>query len=454
MAMRWSCEPCRQKKRKCDRGVPACGLCVQRGRRCFYPPYLLGQAKAARHPDNMIASTSAQAWDAVTYSLFSAWAVQSPDIPMSYPIPSRWYIPRLLKEFIEGLGVCRLQVGVNSTAHQFQTIWPRDAMSDPALFHATLYAGGSYLDIGRGEPQSEITLYHQAQAIKLVNERLSDPRTAVEDRTVLAITPLALFANLTGNRAVADTHREGLRVLVEMRGGHDKLGFEGLASALIRMNSIVYNIAFDLEPATISAPLGPPPLGLERRILKTPSTLSSRIHCLPAILEILHHVYSFKLVFQSQESVDATGRHGAHSSLHASSTPGLHLEDPIYYCCHLAVRLFHCIVNNTLTCNPSSSSTILDTIASELKVALALTDPYLWTGTIPAVLCWICLTGAAASNDPQTRIWFYFRQAPAARVLNFGSGHIFQDELWSHFRWLRMLRLGSMRYLSEETGSP
>jgi hypothetical protein len=62
------------------------------------------------------------------------------------------------------------------------------------MFHATLYAGASHFDLSRGERQSAITLYHQAEAIRLINERLSDPEAAVDDRTMIAVTPLALFA--------------------------------------------------------------------------------------------------------------------------------------------------------------------------------------------------------------------------------------------------------------------
>jgi hypothetical protein len=83
---------------------------------------------------------------------------------------------------------------MNSTAYHIQTVWIRGAMTDAALFHATLYAGASHFDLSRGERQSSITLYHQAEAIRLINERLSDPEFAVDDRTLIAVTPLALFA--------------------------------------------------------------------------------------------------------------------------------------------------------------------------------------------------------------------------------------------------------------------
>lgn len=68
------------------------------------------------------------------------------------------------------------------------------ALSEPCLFHATLYAGSSHFDHLEKKSQSWITLYHQNEAIRLLNERLSDMTSAADDRTILAVIPLAMFA--------------------------------------------------------------------------------------------------------------------------------------------------------------------------------------------------------------------------------------------------------------------
>ncbi|KAL2826731.1 hypothetical protein BJY01DRAFT_241301 [Aspergillus pseudoustus] len=468
MVMLVACETCRQRKRKCDRGVPTCALCIKRGRNCFYPPHRLIKSQNTAQPDNASPSPSSQAWDITMNSVFQAWALQSPDVPISYPVPFRWYIPRLLKHFSEGLGVSHVPVAANSTAYHIQTLWLQGAMSDPGLFHATLYAGASHFDLSRGERQSSITLYHQAEAIRLINERLSDPKAAVDDRTLVAVTPLALFADLNGDRAAADIHREGLRKLVQMRGGLDRLGFEGLTSVLIQMNNIIYNIAFDLPPESL-IPLGPPPLSLEKRILRTPSHLLTKIHSLRSILSIFKDIHTFKLAFWTQEFTPNTPTTlpDTHLANYTSSMPELGLECPVYYCCYLAVTLFRTIASastsdrtGSSSSTPSSSSEI-DALASELKAALALTDPDLWIRRIPAVFSWVCLVGAAAASDSHSRVWFYFKQASAVRVLNVrgsssssggGGGEApYLEELWEHFRWLRTLRLNPVRYIVEET---
>jgi hypothetical protein len=58
----------------------------------------------------------------------------------------------------------------------------------------TLYIGSSYFDIKTGNTPSTITLHHQNEVIRIVNERLSHPVEALDDCTVAAVALLALFS--------------------------------------------------------------------------------------------------------------------------------------------------------------------------------------------------------------------------------------------------------------------
>ncbi|KAL3440424.1 hypothetical protein BJX65DRAFT_300461 [Aspergillus insuetus] len=149
-----------------------------------------------------------------------------------YPIPRRWYMPRLLRNFIDGLGVSQVPVHPGSMAWGLQTVWMQHALSDPCLFHATLFLGSGYSDMLRGErASSSITLFHQSEVLRLVGERLARPVNGTDDCTLAAITPLGF----SGDRDVARIHQAGLRRMVELRGGHDKLGMGGLVAALLHM---------------------------------------------------------------------------------------------------------------------------------------------------------------------------------------------------------------------------
>ncbi|KAL3468981.1 hypothetical protein BJX99DRAFT_92672 [Aspergillus californicus] len=442
MAMLIACEPCRQRKRKCDRGVPSCSLCSRRSRACFYPPHRFARESL---PDGQ--SLNPSLWDLTANQLYQAWALQSPAVPVAYPVSSRWYMPRLLKHFCEGLGVSHLPVEANSTAYQIQTLWVQGALSEPCLFHATLYAGSSHFDFLQGGKPSSITLYHQSEAIRMLNTRLSNPTTAMDDRTIVAVIPLAFFADLNGDQAAADIHRAGLWKLVEMRGGLDKLGYNGLTSALVQMNNIIYNIAFDLEPNhMLPQPLRTPPLALEERILRLDPAQATSVPSFSLIQALFADIYNFKTDYSSPETETQCYEH-LEQYTRLFQKPNL--DDAPYYCCYLAVVIFRAIVDpNTRS---SSYFTKLDALASELRASLALTDAELWIGRIPAVFSWVCLTGAAAASDSRTRIWFYFKQSSAVRVLNLQNEPSFLDDLWAHFHWLRTFRLNTLsQYIVED----
>ncbi|KAL5343260.1 hypothetical protein BJX70DRAFT_211943 [Aspergillus crustosus] len=423
----------------------------RRDRQCFYPPHRLARDHDEVQVQVQVPATAGQppttqSWEVAANQMYQAWAIQTPELPTSFPVDTRWYMPRLLKHFCEGLGVSRLPVDPNSTANHIQTFWIQGALSDPCLFHATLYAGSSHFDLQRGQKPSSITLHHQSEAIRLLNERLSDPNAAADDRTMVAVTPLALFADLNGDRNAADIHRQGLWRLVEMRGGLEKLGYDGMVGALIKMNTIIYSVAFDLDAnITSSEPLGPPPMGVEKRILFGPPRESARVENLPVIINIFRDVYNFKLEWHSSPRGSPTsGEQSMHDYLqpYGGDMPCPGLDNPIFYCCHLAATIFRTIVDD----RPRSPafSTKLDALASELEASLALTETELWLRRIPAVFSWVCLTGAAASSHARSRIWFYFRQASAVRILNVRNEPPYLDELWAHFYWLRTVRLNGL----------
>ncbi|RAL15888.1 Zn(II)2Cys6 transcription factor [Aspergillus homomorphus CBS 101889] len=434
-----ACEPCRQRKRKCDRAYPSCSLCQKTARPCCYAIYRVTETAQNQKPralvndghrERSLKSISPDSWEAVSDQLYLAWAVQSPAIPESYPIAPRWYMPRLIKHFLDCHNVSQVPMNANCSAYKLQTVWLRSAMSDPCLFHATLFVGSSNFDLCRGQKQSTITLYHYNELIQMVKKRLSDPSTALDDRTIASITPLALFANLHGDRVSADVHRAGLEKIVLLKGGLDKLGLDGLVASLVYVNGIISNIIFDLGWGSSSYLQHLPPLGLEERILSTP--VSDDSTC--SIMSLFYYVQQLKLQFMAQSPTAAWH----HDTLQGSTMPSSTTNNPIYQCCYLAFRIFQMIVLG----GPSASNLAekLDAMAQELRDALALTEDEIWLRSFPSSLTWACITGAAASSDPQARAWFYFRTAAAVGLLDVVGDLSFLEDLSLHFTWLRSLR--------------
>lgn len=109
-------------------------------------------------------------------------------------------------------------------------------------------------------------------------------------------------------------------------------------------------------------------------------------------------------------------------------------DDPIYHCCSLAVQIFWDIINGR--------THFLDSLTATLTASLALTDDETWLRHYPEAFSWVCLTGAAAVvQEVRPRLWFYFKQASSVRLLHLQNETSFLDDLWSHFYWLRTLRL-------------
>lgn len=69
----------------------------------------------------------------------------------------------------------------------------QQAMSDPCLFHATLFSASTSVDMLRGQQNTARTLYHQTWAIRLINERLARTELVLNYGTVGAVIPLLYY---------------------------------------------------------------------------------------------------------------------------------------------------------------------------------------------------------------------------------------------------------------------
>jgi hypothetical protein len=84
---------------------------------------------------------------------------------------------------------------------------------------------------------------------------------------------------------------------------------------------------------------------------------------------------------------------------------------------------------------PLHPSKSLNCLVHDLKSYLTLTDTQTWLRYLPEVYSWVCMIGAATTDKLELRIWFYFRQASALRLVSL-QNRCFMDELWAHFEWL------------------
>jgi hypothetical protein len=77
----------------------------------------------------------------------------------------------------------------------WESEWFRNALSDSACFHGTLFLSAAHKALLTGTEDSLPVecFQHKGEVIRIINERLSDPKRRVTDGTIAAIACLAAF---------------------------------------------------------------------------------------------------------------------------------------------------------------------------------------------------------------------------------------------------------------------
>ena len=80
-------------------------------------------------------------------------------------------------------------------SQNWESQWFKHALSDPACYHGTLFLSAAHKALLTGTEKSlplEV-FQHKGEAIRIVNERLTDLKSGLEDGTIAAIACLAAF---------------------------------------------------------------------------------------------------------------------------------------------------------------------------------------------------------------------------------------------------------------------
>ena len=108
------------------------------------------------------------------------------------------------------------------------------ALAEPALFYVRLLFASGDLVRENAIPNKLIMWLHY-QAVKTINEALSEPKRATSDALILAVGRIALHECLYGDRETSNRiHRPAQARMIAMRGGMDALNFPELVKRLMR----------------------------------------------------------------------------------------------------------------------------------------------------------------------------------------------------------------------------
>ncbi|KAL7813331.1 hypothetical protein V8C26DRAFT_405590 [Trichoderma gracile] len=92
-----------------------------------------------------------------------------------------------------------------------------DAREHRALFHSILYLVALDFNLRRGFTDDIGCLYHSSEAFRLINEKIRND--IIEDATIAAVALVAAKENLGGMFDVSNMHMQGLKYMVDKRGG-------------------------------------------------------------------------------------------------------------------------------------------------------------------------------------------------------------------------------------------
>ncbi|KAM0452511.1 hypothetical protein ACHAPV_009546 [Trichoderma viride] len=142
-----------------------------------------------------------------------------------------WYYKQsYVKEFLE------LNVGGGYTLF--------DARENCALFHAILYLVALDYVLRRGFEDDLGCLYHSSEAFRLINNQIRSGK--IEDSTIAAVAMISTKENLAGMFDISYIHMQGLKDMVQKRGGIDSI--KGIHQGVVLWADFCNSTVFNCTP--------------------------------------------------------------------------------------------------------------------------------------------------------------------------------------------------------------
>lgn len=117
--------------------------------------------------------------------------------------------------------------------------WLYPIRSDAAALHINAYAIQEFIDRVLGPREngtSQAAMMHFQRGLKILRERLlgEDEETKISDSTISVVTKLASSAHFNGDSQASKYHMEGIRKMVDLRGGLDVFKDKKLLVEILR----------------------------------------------------------------------------------------------------------------------------------------------------------------------------------------------------------------------------
>ncbi|EHK41992.1 uncharacterized protein TrAtP1_011660 [Trichoderma atroviride] len=129
--------------------------------------------------------------------------------------------------------------------------WTTTLLTDSVYLHCTLFSVEAYLELCLRKSHGPLTHFYFQKTLRLLQDRLDKPGDplSISDPTIMVVSVLGLTAEVTGDSMAAKKHMEGLRRMVDLRGGLEMLRFDNsrLPAKVCRID-LVLALRFGIEP--------------------------------------------------------------------------------------------------------------------------------------------------------------------------------------------------------------
>ncbi|KAL8814373.1 MAG: hypothetical protein Q9223_006397 [Gallowayella weberi] len=156
------------------------------------------------------------------------------------------------EKFIPGADLSEIAVDIPELDHPgakgaLRSIWfPAVIAEQSTLNVVILTAAFHYVSINNLQCAPEVLYKLKQDAITSINRGLQDPQRAISDQLIGAVAKMAAYeAGFAGDEAQYHIHMKGLVKMVELRGGLQALGLNGLLARMLLW--IDLNAAFILK---------------------------------------------------------------------------------------------------------------------------------------------------------------------------------------------------------------
>ncbi|KAH8680017.1 hypothetical protein BGZ60DRAFT_242153 [Tricladium varicosporioides] len=238
--LRRSCSACARAKHRCDLQTPRCSRCVKRNTTCiFVNEPLTAKSPLPPAPNASTISTNREAND-TNLSLVRLQSARNhlsdtPELPLTigagYHDPfdtlPQTGLPRarvrgLIHHFLTKIAFQYYPLDLDPKTNPFVVSWWPLALKDPALFHVSLQTASldDELLAQKGFASSDILM---ADSVSLLRRKVENPILAIQDETMDAVVTLAAIEYGKGNIQTSKMHISGVKRMVEVRGGIQKV---------------------------------------------------------------------------------------------------------------------------------------------------------------------------------------------------------------------------------------